>query len=333
MEEKEFKKGEIIIYKTAQGPKIDARLEKDNIWLNQNQIAALFGTKIPAIAKHAKNIYKTSELKKSSTISKMEIVQKEGKREIRRRIDFYNLDMIIAVGYRVSSKKATQFRIWATKTLKNHLIKGYTINEKGLLDAKEKLVELQGAISFLRDKAKNELLSGQGQEILNILSNYSKTLTILEQYDKDQLKMVGTGKADFVLEYEEIKIIIEALKKELIDKKEASGLFGQEYESRFEGIVKNLYQTFDSKELYKTIGEKAANLLYLTIKDHPFVDGNKRIASFLFVYFLDKNGYLYKEDGERKINDNALVALALLIAVSDPKEKDVMIKIITNLIS
>ena len=173
----------------------------------------------------------------------------------------------------------------------------------------------------------------QEKEILRLLASYAKTLSILEQYDKGKIKKVKGAKPRFILECQNCREIIIQLKKELIAKKEASGLFGQKTDAKFESIVKNLYQTFGGKELYRTIEDKASHLLYFTIKDHPFTDGNKRIGSFLFVYFLDKNDYLYRESGEKKINDNALVALALLIAESDPKEKDILIKIITNLIS
>jgi hypothetical protein len=180
MTKKEFKKGEIIIYKSKEGPKLEVRLEEETVWLNQKQMALLFSKDIRTINEHIKNIYKERELEKNSTIRKFRIVQKEGKREVERSVDFYNLDVIISVGYRVKSLRGTQFRIWATKTLKDHLIKGYTINEKRLLQAQNKLKELQGAISFLQEKSKHELIVGQEYEILNLLSNYAKTLTLLE---------------------------------------------------------------------------------------------------------------------------------------------------------
>jgi death-on-curing family protein len=328
-----FNKGEVIIYKTLKGPELEVRLEKETVWLSQKQIAQLFDKGIPAVNEHIKNIYKDKELDKKSTIRKFRIVQFEGKRKVMRIMDFYNLDMIISVGYKVSSKRATQFRIWATKTLKNYLLQGYTINEKVLLKKAEQFEQLKKTISFLQKKAKHELLSGQAQEILNLLSSYAKSLAILEKYDKNSLKIAQIGRPSFVLTYQDCQKIISSVKRDLIGKKEASGLFGQEVSHKFESIVKNLYQTFAGKEFYRSIEEKAANLLYLTIKDHPFIDGNKRLASFLFVYFLERNNYLYKVNGERKINDNALVALALLVAISNPKEKEIMIKIITNLLS
>ncbi len=329
MKKDKFKKGEIIIYKTPQGPQLDVRLEQETVWLDAHKMARIFNVERPAIVKHINNIYKTGELDKKSTCSILEQVAADGKV---RQMNLYNLDMIISVGYRVNSKRATQFRIWATKTLKEHLVRGYTINEQRLLVAKDRFTELQNAISFLQEKTKHKLLAGQEQEILELLSGYSKTLVILEQYDKNELKIPIGRKATFVFDFSEARKVVKGLRQEVISSKRASNLFGQEYEGKFEAIIKNLYQALGGKELYKTLGEKAANLLYLTIKDHPFVDGNKRIASFLFVYFLDKNKYLRRETGERKINDNALVALALLIAVSEPKDKDIIVKITTNLL-
>ncbi|MFH1423562.1 MAG: virulence protein RhuM/Fic/DOC family protein [Candidatus Nealsonbacteria bacterium] len=332
MKLKDLSKGKIVIYKTPKGPELEVRLKEETVWLTQKEIAKLFRKGVPAINEHVKNIYKEGELDQKSTIRKFRIVQTEGKRQIEREIDLYNLDMILSVGYRVSSKRATQFRIWATKTLKNYLLNGYAINQKMLLDAREKFAGLQRTISFLQQKSKNDLLTGKEQEIIDLLSGYSKTLTLLEQYDTNTLKIVTGRKAVFALEYNDVQKIIEGIKRGLLAAKEAGDLFGQEYQGKLESIVKNLYQTFDKKELYGSIEDKAAHLLYLIIKDHPFADGNKRIASVLFIHFLKKNDYLYREGGERKINDNALVALALLIAVSNPTEKETMIKIITNLL-
>ena len=334
MKKENFKKGEIIIYKTSKNEvSLDVRLEEETVWLNLNQLSILFDTDKSGISRHIKNIYKDEELDKKATVAIFATVQKEGGRIIKRDVEFYNLDTILSIGYRVNSKQATQFRIWATKTLKDHLLKGYTINEKRLLEAREKFQELQTTISFLQEKSKKELLSGQAGEILNLLSDYAKTLTILEQYDKGQLKESKGGKTKFVLKYDDCLKIIAELKKELIVKKEAGDLFGQERGGSFEGIIKGLYQSFGGKELYPSIEDKASHLLYFIIKDHPFSDGNKRSAAFLFVYFLDKTNFLFKKSGERKINDNALVALALLVAESDPKEKDVMVKIVKNLLA
>ncbi|MFN3693521.1 MAG: RhuM family protein [Ignavibacterium sp.] len=332
MTKQEFKAGEIIIYKSKEGPKLEVRLEEDTVWLTQKQMALLFDKGVPTINEHIKNIYKEGELQQSSTIRKFRIVQKEGGRYVEREIDFYNLDVIISVGYRVKSLRGTQFRIWATKTLREHLVKGYTINEKQLLQSRNQLKELQNTIDFLKEKTKHELLAGQEKEILDLLSSYSKTLTLLEQYDKEKLAVAKKAKGKFILTYEESRKVIDGLKEDLMKKREAGNLFGQENGDKFKALLGNLYQTFGKKELYPSLEEKAAHLLYFVIKDHPFVDGNKRIGSFLFVYFLDKNNYLYKNSGEKKINDNALTALSLLIAISDPQEKDKLIKIVTNLL-
>ena len=319
-------KGEVVIYEAKGGPRIDVRLREDTVWLMQKELSLLFNTERSVITKHLNNIFKSGEVGEKSNVQKMHIPNSD------KPVKFYNLDVVLSVGYRVNSKQATQFRIWATKTLKDHLIRGYTINEKRLLKTQKNLRQLQDSISFLEEKSKHELLKGQTQEILSLLSSYSKSLSILEQYDKGKLTKKQKGRAKFVLDIDDCKRIIKNLKQGLIAKKEAGELFGQENSGRFEGIIKGLYQTFGGKEVYKSTEEKAAHLLYLIIKDHPFLDGNKRIASILFVYFLERNDYLHKKSGERKINDNALAALALLIAISDPKEKETMINIITNLI-
>jgi len=327
---KEIKKGEIIIYQTSDKKvKIDVSLENETIWLDAHKIAKIFDVNRPSIVKHIGNIYKTGELSENSTCSILEQVAADGKA---RKMNIYNLDMIISVGYRVNSKRATQFRIWATNTLKNYLVKGYVVNEKRLLEAENKFEELKSAVNFLQKKSGHELVVGQEKEILSLLADYSKTLTLLEQYDTEKVVLSKKGKGGFVLNYSASQKVITEIKKELMGKKEASEFFGQENSEKLRGLMGAVYQTFDKKELYPSIEEKAAHLLYFIIKDHPFIDGNKRIASFLFVYFLDKNKYLYRETGEKKINDNGLAALALLIAISDPKEKDKLIKIVTNLI-
>jgi death-on-curing family protein len=322
----------IVIYKTKDGPELSVKLEKETLWLTLNQIAILFDVQKAAISKHISNIFKSGELDKDSTVSKMETVQIEGNRKIKRTLTYFNLDVIIAVGYRVNSLRATQFRIWATKVLKNYLIQGYAINEKRLLEQTQKLKELQSTINFIKQKSALPELKGQAEELLSLIQKYSHSFTLLYQYDENKITIYKTKKSKFILKYDECKDLIEQLKQKLIEKKEAGDLFGSEANNKFKSVIGTIYQTFDKKELYNTIEEKAANLLYLTIKDHPFVDGNKRIASFLFIYFLDKNNYLLKNNGERKITDTTLVALALLIAISKPEEKDIMINIITNLL-
>lgn len=331
---KETQKSQIIIYKAKNGQtKIDVRFDGETVWLTQKLLAELFGVTIPTINEHIKNVYKEGELKENSTIRKFLIVQKEGNREVERPIDFYNLDIIISVGYRVKSSIATAFRQWATLRLREYIVKGYAVNEKRILEAREKFRELQTAVSFLEEKSKKELLIGQEKEIINLLSSYAKTLTILDEYDKGKIKDIKGRKSKFVLTYENCARIIAELKGELILKKEAGDLFGHERSENFKGIIKGLYQTFGGKELYPNIEDKASHILYLIIKDHPFSDGNKRSAAFLFVYFLDKSDYLYNKSGAKKISDNTLTALALLVAESNPKEKDTMIKIIKNILN
>ena len=337
MANNDFKKGEIIIYKTAKNEvELKVHFQNESIWLTQNQISSLFDTERSVITKHLHNIFKESELSEDVVCAIFAHTTQHGAikgKTQTQNIKFYNLDAIISVGYRVNSQRATQFRIWATKILKQYLVKGYALNGERLLEAQNKFHELQEAIMFLQTQSKKELLSGQEAEILNLLADYSKTFSLLEQYDKGKLVDQKGKKTKFILQYKNCCLIITKLKKELIVKKEAGDLFGQEREESFEGIIKGLYQTFAKKELYLTIEDKASHLLYLIIKDHPFSDGNKRTASFLFVYFLDQSNYLFKKSGERKINDNALTALALLVAESNPKDKEIMIKIIKNFLA
>ncbi len=324
------KKGDIVIYKAKSGAvRLDVKLEKETVWLTQKQIAILFGTKRPAITKHISNIFKDRELDKESVCSILEHTAKDGKTYSTM---FYNLDAIISIGYRINSNRATQFRIWATNVLKGYIVKGYALNQKMLLDREAALTDLRETITFINNKAVHPQLIGKGDELLRLLNEYANALTILNKYDNKSLSIVSRKTPTFILTYEHAHNSIKDIKSQLCEKGEATELFGQEASHKFRSIVGALYQTFDSKDLYRSTEEKAANLLYLTIKDHPFSDGNKRIGSIMFIYFLDKNRYLYKANGERKITDNTMVALSLLIAASDPREKDMMIKIITNLL-
>jgi len=319
-----MEENKIIIYKPQKGEiALKVKLEKDTIWLTQEQIANLFNVNRPAITKHLRNIFESRELIKSSVCSILEHTAKDGKIY---KTQFYNLDAIISIGYRVNSKKATQFRIWATNTLRKYVIDGYVVNKERLLET-NKLRELQGTIKFLQEKSKKDLLKGQEKEIINLLADYSDTLDVLEDYDKSRIKEIKGKKPGFVLEYKNALKIIESIKEKV-----GSSIFAQDNDNKLESIIKNLYQSFGGKELYSNIEKKAAHLLYLIIKDHPFVDGNKRTAAILFVYFLDKNNHLYKKTGEKKINDNALTALSLLVAESNPKEKDQIIALITQLL-
>jgi len=330
----DISKGRIVIYKARdKSVQLQVKLERDTVWLNQVQIATLFDKDVRTISEHINNTYKEGELNRAATIRKFRIVRKEGNREVVRSLDFYNLDIIISVGYRVGSKRGTQFRIWATKILKNYLIKGYVLNQKRLVSEQaKKLAELKEAIGFITSKATHPELTGQAQELLRIINEYTSTLTVLYEYDNKSLTISKKKKPHFKLKYEQAKDIVEKIKINICHRGEGSDILGQEISHKFKGAIGSLYQTFDKKDLYSSVEEKAAHLLYFTIKDHPFADGNKRIASLLFIYFLEKNAYLLKQSGEKKFNDNALVAISLLIAASQPKEKDIMVKLITNLL-
>jgi death-on-curing family protein len=322
-------KGQIVIYTAKNGQaELEVKLEKETVWLTQKQIADLFSIDRSVITKHIRNIFKEKELDENSVCAIFAHTAEDNKTY---NTKFYNLDTVISVGYRVNSKQATEFRIWATKTLRDYLIQGYAVNQKRLLEQTDKLKELQAAISFIQNKANHPELQNQAQELLKIINEYSSSLTLLYQYDEGKLSIGKGKKPSFVLTHKYTEELIEKLKSELIKKGEASGLFGQDVSGKLGSIIAAVYQTFDRQELYPSIEEKAANLLYLVIKDHPFSDGNKRIGSLLFVYFLKRNNYLMK-DSERKITDTTLVALVLLVATSDPKEKEVMIKIVTNLL-
>ncbi|MDQ1267776.1 MAG: hypothetical protein QG560_419 [Campylobacterota bacterium] len=323
---------DIIIYKDINGEiKLDVSLEGDTVWLSQKQMSLLFDVNVPAINKHIKNIFADGELN-SSTISKMETVQKEGKREVKREVEFYNLDMIISLGYRVNSKRATSFRVWATKVLKEYLVNGYAINKKRL--EQKGLKELNETISLLQNTiSQSELELHEAKGLLDVILNYSRTWSLLQGYDEDSLHVnVEPKEAKFVLDFDEAKEAIAQLKSELMRKGEATELFGREKAGEFGGMVRNIYQTFGGVDLLPSVEEKAANLLYYIIKGHPFNDGNKRIGAFMFILFLSKNNMLYKNSGELKINDNALVALSLMTAKSDPQQKETVINLIVNIL-
>ncbi len=323
-------KGSIVIYRAKGGKaELEVKLEKETVWLTQKQIAELFMTDRSVITKHLSNIFKSKELNENSVCAIFAHTASDGKTY---QTKLYNLDVIISVGYRVNSKRATQFRIWATDVLKSYLTKGYALNERKLLKEGVKLKELQETISFINSKAAHPELKGHERELLNIVNEYSNSLTLLYKYDSKLLEIRGVKRPTFELNYEDAKKFVEQIKEKLIERGEGSALFGQEMSHKFEGILGAIYQTFDKKDLYPTVEEKAANLLYMVIKDHPFGDGNKRSGSLLFIYYLKMNNCLRKISGEAKIPDTTIVALAILIATSHSREKDVMIRIITNLL-
>jgi len=266
----------------------------------------------------------------------MEQVQTEGNRSVKRSIDFYNLDAVIAVGYRVNSKKATQFRIWATKTLREYLVKGIVVNADRIKKLPDRiLTDIVGKLDFIQHTLqKRELDKSETDSLLAVIHDYANSWLFLKEYDEGELKLRrGKTKERQRLEYDFVRTTIDTMRSELIRKEQASELFGTERDGSFQGILKTIYQTFGGKELYSSLEEKAAHLLYFIIKDHPFSDGNKRVASFLFISFLKLNGILTRPSGEKKINDNTLVALALLIAESDPKDKEIMVALTTNLLA
>jgi prophage maintenance system killer protein len=324
-------KDEIIIYKNEEGlPVIEVAIKNETLWLTQKQIADIFGTQVPAINKHIKNIYQDKELDKT-TISKMEIVRVEGVRQVKRTVDIYSLDMVLSIGYRVNSIKATQFRIWANQILKDYLINGYALNYKKLQEQSQQLIELKQAIKLVNAVQNSHLLNhDELKDTFKILTDYVYALDVLDRYDHQQLENEVSGdRGDFKIDYDSALEAIDDLRVKF----GGSKLFGNEKDQSFKSSLYTIYQTFDGEELYPSMEEKAANLLYFVVKNHSFSDGNKRIAAFLFVWFLDKNKMLYREDGTKRIADNALVALTLLIAESDPKEKEMMVKVVVNLIN
>ena len=324
-------KSVIEIYTQKGLPKINVRLEKDTVWLNQYQISELFQSERSVINKHINNIYKSGELKRSATCAKIAQVQIEGQRKVSRSILYFNLDMFISVGYRVNSKTATQFRIWATNVLRDHLVKGYTINEKRLEAQAQKYKELQNSVKLLENiLSLDEITQDQARGIIQVVTDYAYALEILDKYDYKKLVVSKiTRKEHFKLDYTAGIQIIQNLKKQF----GGSKIFGVEKDESFKSSIASIYQSAGGKDAYPSVEEKAAHLLYFVTKNHSFVDGNKRIAATLFVYFLNMNKILYRKDGSKRLPDTTLVALTVLIAQNKPQEKDTIIKVIVNLIN
>lgn len=310
--------------------KIDVSLNEDSVWLNLNQIAELFQRDKSVISRHIKNIYKTEELRRDSTVAFFATVQNESGRQVKREIEYFNLDMIISIGYRVNSKRGTQFRIWATNILKDYLIKGYTLNEKKLNEKLEKFKELQKAIKVLERTVNNQqIVLDEVKILLKVVSEYSYALNILDSYDHQNLEITkSTKRESYKLTYSEVIEIIEKMKDEF-----TTDLFGKEKDESLKGSLGAIYQTAFGKDVYPSIEEKAANLLYFIVKNHSFVDGNKRIAAAVFIYFMNANDLLYDEKGSKRIENNTLVAITLMIAESNSNEKDLIIKVLVNLIN
>ena len=311
------KQDSLIFYKSEDGNiQLNVKLEKDTVWLTQSQMSNLFGVDRTVIVRHIRNIYKSAELCEDATCAKNAQVQEEGGRTVRRTIPYYNLDMIISVGYRVNSKNATQFRIWATSILKQYLIKGYAINDQRL--------QQLGEVIRIMKRTQNEL---DAKQVLSVIENYSTALTLLDDYDHQCMKRPEGSKATYVLSYEECRNLIDQMRFNA-----DSDLFGHEKDDSFKGSIGNIYQSFGGEDVYPSLEEKAANLLYFVTKNHSFSDGNKRIAATVFLYFLDKNGILYDENGNKRIADYTLVALTIMIAESRTKKKEMMVSIIMNCI-
>lgn len=329
-------KGEVHIYETPDHhAQIEVKFEGDTVWLSQRLMAELFEKDTDTIGLHLKNIFTEGELDEKSTTELFSVVQYEGKRRVSRRIKCYNLDAIISVGYRINSKRGTQFRQWATQRLKEHLVKGYTLNEKRLIQLSDGLLQLDKAIKVIQQSGSSEQLKlSEAKGLLEILSGYTQSFILLNRFDSNNLEAERLNtNITYEIKYNEAIEAIFELKKQLIDLKEASEIFGNQKDDSFKGILGSIVQTFDKQYLYPSIEEQAAHLLYFVIKNHPFNDGNKRIGAFLFVWFLERNKHRFRKNGELKINDNALVALALLVAQSNPTDKEIMIMLIINLIN
>lgn len=319
----------IEIYQSKDGQlELKVSLEKDTVWLSQAQMAELFDTKRPAITKHLGNIFKSGELEEKSTCSILEHVASHGQIY---KTKHYNLDAIISVGYRVNSSRATQFRIWATQTLKQHLVQGYTLNQRRL---QELGIEFEQAISLLsRTLANQQLVNDAGQAVISVISDYARSWSLLQGYDEQSLHALAVKQSNMqALDINRVLAAIEQLKKALMNKGEASELFGQVRGDGLASAIATIEQGFGDELFYPNIASRAAHLLYFVIKNHPLADGNKRTGSFLFLWYLRLNQHLLAKPVEQLINDNTLVALALLVAESQAEQKELIIRLIEHFI-
>lgn len=315
--------GEILLYESEEGQlAIQVQLQNETVWLTQMQMAELFGKERSVISKHIFNVFKEGELDEKRNVQKMHIPFSD------KPTAFYSLDTIISVGYRVKSKQGTQFRIWANRILKDYLIKGFATQEKLKLS---QLENLKKTVALLANVIHNkELTAGEATGLIQVVTDYAYALDILEKYDQQALGIERVSEKQlYVITYEEAISAIHGLRSKFGD----HTFFGNEKDDSFKSSISTIYQTFDGVELYPSIEEKAANLLYFIIKNHSFTDGNKRIAALIFVWFLERNSILYKSDGSKRLADNALVALTLMIAESNPMEKDMMVKVVVSLIN
>ncbi|MDH5232936.1 MAG: virulence protein RhuM/Fic/DOC family protein [Gammaproteobacteria bacterium] len=322
----------IHIYQSNDGQtQIDVRFEQDTIWLSQAQMAELFEKDTDTIGLHLKNIYESKELEQQATTEDSSVVRQEGKRKVKRTLKFYNLDAIISVGYRVNSKKGTQFRIWATQRLREHLTKGYTINQQRF---EQNAKELEAALALIKKTAQSPAVTAEaGTGLVEIVSRYTQTFLWLQRYDEGLLEE-PQGQAGGVLPTEfEAKQAVASLKTNLVQRGEATDLFAKERADGLSSILGNLDQTAFGEPAYPSIESKAAHFLYFMVKNHPFTDGNKRSGAFLFIDFLHRNKRLLDENNQPVINDTGLAALTLLVAESDPKQKETLIRLIMNMLA
>jgi prophage maintenance system killer protein len=325
-------RGKIVIYQTESGTiDLDVRLDKETVWLTQSQMSFLFQRERTVISRHIRNIFEEGELQEDVVCAKFAHTTQHGAiagKTQNVEVTEYNLDVIISVGYRVKSQQGTQFRIWANKVLKDYIIKGYAVSNKLKIKQYE---DLKQTVKLLSNVIQNkELSNGEAVGLLRVITDYTYALDTLDKYDYQQLAVEKTTDDEkFRATYESA---MEAI-KQLKSKFDSSDLFANEKDQSFQSSINTIYQTFDGRDLYPSIEEKAAMLLYLVTKNHSFSDGNKRIAAFLFLWFLEKNGILYKPNGLRLIENNTLVALTLMIAESRTEEKDVMVKVVVNLIN
>jgi prophage maintenance system killer protein len=321
---------DVILYRSDDGAvQLDVQLERETVWLNQRQMAELFDKDTDTIGLHVRNIYKEGELPRKGTTEESSVVQKEGGRKVRRQVSFYNLDVIISVGYRVKSKRGTQFRQWATRVLREHLVRGFTLNEKRLQEQAQKLEDLRRTVGLLEKTLTHQAIGlDEARGLLQVITDYAYALTTLDRFDHGTLAIEQTTRpAAYEMTYEAAIEIVTAMKTGF------GGLFGLEKDQGFKSALGAVYQTFGGEELYPSIEEKAANLFYFVVKNHAFSDGNKRIGAALFIAFLAGNHALYRGDGSKRIADNALVALTLLIAESRPQDKETIVKVIVSLIN
>lgn len=323
-----------LIYQAEDGSfQIEVRFESETIWLTQRQMAELFGTSTDNIGLHLKNIYAEGELSEEATAEDYSLVRLEGKRKVNRTVRHYNLDAIISVGYRVNSKQGTQFRVWASKVLKEYLVQGYALNESQLHQHKEQINRLKETVALFQKVPLEALGYSEASGLLSVLTQYTHSFVLLNQYDTGNFPKGGLNEQVIdVIKPQEAVEAIGRLRETLIEQKEASVLFGSSKDERFIGILSSIAQSFGGEYLYPSIEEQAAHLLYFIVKNHPFIDGNKRIGAFMFIWFLQRNKHNLKKNGEPKINDNTLVAITLLVAQSEPDQKEIMVDLIINLI-